>query len=48
MFKWGFHGLFLNFKGGAMNLTESGEIVEWPETHYVFVERTGVIPKVAP
>jgi DNA gyrase inhibitor GyrI len=40
--------LFLNFKGGAMNLTESGEIVEWPEARYVFVERTGVIPKVAP
>ena len=24
-----------------MNLTESPEIVQWPETHYVFVERIG-------
>jgi DNA gyrase inhibitor GyrI len=24
-----------------MNLTESPEIVQWPETHYVFVERVG-------
>jgi DNA gyrase inhibitor GyrI len=31
-----------------MNLTESGDIVQWPETHYVFVERTGSIPKIAP
>jgi DNA gyrase inhibitor GyrI len=31
-----------------MNLTESGDIVQWPETHYVFVEKTGPIPKVAP
>jgi effector-binding domain-containing protein len=31
-----------------MNLTETAEIVTWPETHYVFVERTGSIPKNAP
>jgi DNA gyrase inhibitor GyrI len=31
-----------------MNLTESGDIVNWPETHYVFVEKTGSIPKIAP
>jgi effector-binding domain-containing protein len=30
-----------------MNLTESGDIVRWPETHYVFVEKTGPIPKIA-
>jgi effector-binding domain-containing protein len=24
-----------------MNLTEQPEIVDWPETHYVFVEKTG-------
>ncbi len=31
-----------------MNLTEKGDIVHWPETHYVFVEKTGPIPKIAP
>jgi effector-binding domain-containing protein len=31
-----------------MNLTESGDTVHWPETHYVFVEKTGPIPKIAP
>ena len=31
-----------------MNLTETAEIVTWPETHYIFVERTGSIPKNAP
>jgi len=31
-----------------MNLTESGDIVQWPQTHYVFVEKTGPIPKSAP
>jgi hypothetical protein len=24
-----------------MNLTENPEIVNWPETHYVFVEKIG-------
>ena len=24
-----------------MNLTEQPELVQWPETHYVFVEKTG-------
>jgi effector-binding domain-containing protein len=32
----------------AMKLTETAEIVTWPETHYVFLERTGSIPKNAP
>ena len=31
-----------------MNLTEEPEIVDWPVTHYVFVEKTGPFPKVAP
>ncbi len=31
-----------------MNLTEGGDIIRWPETHYVFVEKTGPIPKIAP
>jgi effector-binding domain-containing protein len=31
-----------------MNLTETGEVVQWPETHYVFVEKTGPFAKVAP
>ena len=31
-----------------MNLTEQPEIVEWPETHYVFVEKTGPFMKIAP
>lgn len=31
-----------------MNLTENGDIVQWPETHYVFVERSGSIPEIAP
>ena len=35
-------------KENTMNLTESGDIVQWPETHYVFVEKTGPIPKIAP
>jgi effector-binding domain-containing protein len=31
-----------------MNLTEKPEIVTWPQTHYVFVEKTGSIPQNAP
>jgi effector-binding domain-containing protein len=31
-----------------MNLTENPETVSFPETHYVFVEKTGPIPKNAP
>ena len=31
-----------------MNLTEAPEYVTWPQTHYVFVEKTGPIPKNAP
>ena len=32
----------------AMNLTETPEIMAWPETHYVFVEKIGPIPLNAP
>jgi hypothetical protein len=35
-------------KESTMNLTERGDIIQWPETHYVFVEKTGPIPKIAP
>jgi len=31
-----------------MNLTENPETVSFPETNYVFVEKTGPIPKNAP
>jgi effector-binding domain-containing protein len=31
-----------------MNLTEEPEIVQWPETHYVFVEKAGPFQKIAP
>jgi effector-binding domain-containing protein len=31
-----------------MNLTEEPEIVDWPETHYVFVEKAGPFMKTAP
>jgi effector-binding domain-containing protein len=31
-----------------MNLTEEPEIVQWPLTHYVFIERTGPFMKIAP
>jgi len=31
-----------------MNLTETPDFVTWPETHYVFVEKTGSIPTIAP
>jgi effector-binding domain-containing protein len=31
-----------------MNLTEEPELVHWPETHYVFVEKTGPFPKICP
>ena len=30
-----------------MNLTETPEIVHWPETHYVFIERIGPFMKTA-
>jgi TetR/AcrR family transcriptional repressor of nem operon len=35
-------------KGNSMNLTEEPEIVIWPETHYVFVEKTGPFMTTAP
>ena len=31
-----------------MNLTEKPEIVNWPETHYVFVEKVGSFQQNAP
>jgi len=31
-----------------MNLTEDPEIVQWPETHFVFLERVGPFMKNAP
>ena len=31
-----------------MNLTEIPEIVNWPETHYVFIEKVGPFQKNAP
>jgi DNA gyrase inhibitor GyrI len=31
-----------------MNLTERPEIVNWPETHYVFVEKAGPFMQTAP
>jgi len=31
-----------------MNLTEEPTIVNWPETHYVFIEKTGPFPEIAP
>jgi predicted transcriptional regulator YdeE len=34
--------------GGEMNLTETPETVNWPETYYVFVEKIGPFAKNAP
>jgi hypothetical protein len=31
-----------------INLTETAEIVEWPETHYVYVEKIGPFQTNAP
>jgi DNA gyrase inhibitor GyrI len=31
-----------------MNLTEKPDTVQWPETHYVFVEKTGPFQNTAP
>lgn len=31
-----------------MNLTENPEIVNWPETHYIFVEKVGPFQENAP
>jgi effector-binding domain-containing protein len=31
-----------------MNLTEEPEIVDWAETHYVFIEKTGPFMSIAP
>ena len=32
----------------AMNLTQEPNIVSWPETHYVFVEKVGPFQETAP
>lgn len=32
----------------AVNMTEEPEVVHWPETHYVFVEKTGPFMETAP
>ena len=31
-----------------LQLTTTPETVEWPETHYVFIEKVGHIPTIAP
>lgn len=31
-----------------MNLTEKPDTVQWPEMHYVFLEKTGSLPQIAP
>jgi len=31
-----------------MNLTEKPDLVNWPETHYVFIEKTGPFMQYAP
>jgi DNA gyrase inhibitor GyrI len=31
-----------------MNLTQEPEVVNWPETHYVFIEKTGPFQETAP
>ena len=35
-------------RGKALNLTQEGEIVPWPATHYVFIEKTGPFQETAP
>jgi DNA gyrase inhibitor GyrI len=35
-------------EGEIMNLTEEPEIVNWPETHYVFIKKIGPFMKNAP
>jgi predicted transcriptional regulator YdeE len=39
---------FATKKEEIMNLTEEPEVIEWPETHYVFVEKMGPFMKTAP
>src|ERR1700682_1152042 len=34
--------------GASMNLTQEPEIVTWPETHYVFLEKIGPFQNTAP
>src|ERR1700730_3826710 len=34
-------------KGGLMKLTQEPEIVTWPETHYVFIEKIGPFQNTA-
>jgi effector-binding domain-containing protein len=51
------HGVTINFNfnphketfmTGTLKLTEEPELVDWPETHYVFVERIGPFHVNAP
>jgi DNA gyrase inhibitor GyrI len=35
-------------KGAFMQLTEVPEVVNWPETNYVFIEKTGPFQNTAP
>jgi DNA gyrase inhibitor GyrI len=35
-------------KGAPMHLTEIPEIISWPATHYVFIEKTGPFQNTAP
>jgi hypothetical protein len=38
----------LNAEGETMKLTEEPEVITWPETHYVFVEKVGPFQTNAP
>jgi TetR/AcrR family transcriptional repressor of nem operon len=35
-------------KKAVLRLTEAPEVVNWPETHYVFIEKVGPFPNTAP
>jgi DNA gyrase inhibitor GyrI len=35
-------------KQARMKLTEEPQIVDWPETHYIFIEKTGPFQNTAP
>jgi predicted transcriptional regulator YdeE len=43
-----FEIFFPSIIGGGMNLTEEPKIVDWPETHYVFIEKVGPFMNTAP
>ncbi len=46
-FKEGIANLKTLVEGQAMNLTEKPEIVEWPESHYIFIEKIGPFMETA-